>query len=132
MANKLITADEILARKNFVKPKFNSLGFNTLVAQYFLTHDISAKLSIVSVRFVELQNPPECGYIDRTEEGYWEREWAEGRINVIEYNIVRQKGLYPPSIAVDVAFCKNAVYMLSVMGGYIVEKKRGKYVLTLV
>lgn len=132
MANRIKTAKQILEEKNYVQKKFDTIGFNDLVAKYFSENDVSATLRVVPLRFVELDDAPDCGFIDRTSPDYWDRAFHEGKIEYSELLSAIKKGLTTPSVAVDEPFCKNAVYMLSVMGGYIVKKKRGgRYVLSL-
>lgn len=133
MPKKIVTAAQILAQKNYVQKKFDTDGFSDAVAKYFSENDISATLTIVPVRFVALKNPPECGWIDRTDEYYWENRVKSGEIDILDFYVARDKGLCVPSIAVDEPFCKNAVYMLSIMAGYVLKKKRGgKFVISLV
>lgn len=132
---KLISAKDILAQKGYQKQKFDSTGFNELVAKFFLEHEVSATILIKPVRFVELNDAPPCGYIDQLDTSIWRARIDDPNddFTFCDYILAARKGLVRPAIVVDEPFCRNAVYMLELMGGYIVKKQgKGRYVISLV
>lgn len=133
MARKIITARDILAQKNYVEKKFDTDGFLNAVATFFSSHDVSEILLITPLRFASMENAPECGYIDRTAEDYWEKALEEGRVDWLEFVCARNRGLAGPSFAIDEPFCKNAIFLLRTMAGYVVKKGRqGRFWVSLV
>jgi hypothetical protein len=125
---RLPQASELLKQKGYVEPKFDTVGFTELVYEWFRQHDLKDKLIIRPRRFVEMDNPPSCGYIDMTDTEKW--------IDAIpweKYLVMSQKGEIRPFIFVDTPCIVNAMYSLQLMSGFIVTKCRKKaYEVTLV
>src|SRR3712207_6850557 len=76
---KLLQASALLKEKGYIENKFDTNGFTELVYNWFRQHDLKDKLLIKPKRFVEMQNPPVCGYIDMTDTDEWEKNlpWEE-------------------------------------------------------
>ena len=123
MVKKLVQASELLREKGYVEEKFDQEGFTECVYNWFKDHDLKDKLLIRPKRFIEMDNPPKGGWKDMTDVEEWlpSFQWEQQLILV-------QKGQAVPFIFIDKPFIKNAVYMLQIMNGFIVEKgKKGTY-----
>lgn len=59
---KFVRAQDILKEKGFKAPPFDTAGFQNAVVEFFQTHDVSAKLPVIPIRFVELPDPPQSGF----------------------------------------------------------------------
>lgn len=122
MTKKLISAQEILALKGFKQNKFDTQGFQELVARFFMEHEVSSTILLSPRRFVTMDDAPECGYIDCTDPSYF-----------TDYEPAIKRGYFPPVIYVDEPFIKNAAHMLALMGGYVVKKRgTGAFIVSLV
>lgn len=66
MAKKLLTAEDVLKLKGYNSSPINGSELLAIIAEYYLTNDISAKLYIAVRRFVEFKDVPKCGYVDLT------------------------------------------------------------------
>lgn len=125
---KLVQASDLLREKGYVEEKFDTNGFLQFVANWFREHEVKDKLLIRPKRFIEMDNPPKGGWKDMTDVEEWlpSFQWEQQLILV-------QKGQAVPFIFVDRPFIKNAVYMLEIMNGFIVEKgKKGTYEVSIV
>src|SRR3712207_7764596 len=93
---KLLQASALLKEKGYIENKFDTNGFTELVYNWFRQHDLKDKLLIKPKRFVEMQNPPVCGYIDMTDTDEWEKNlpWEERLL-------MAQKGEIRPFIFVE-------------------------------
>ena len=126
--SKLVQAATLLKEKGYVEEKFDQPGFTQCVYSFFKEHDLKDKLLIRPKRFIEMDNPPTGGWKDMTDVEKWlnEMPWEE------QLTLV-QKRQAVPFIFIDKPFIKNAVYMLQIMNGFIVEKgKKGTYEISLV
>ena len=74
-----------------------------------------------------MDNPPKGGWKDMTDVEDWITQFPwEEQLTLV------QKGQTVPFIFIDKPFIKNAVYMLEIMNGFIVEKgKKGCYEISL-
>ena len=125
---KMLTAQDLLKEKGYVEEKFDTNGFLQCVANWFREHEVKDKLLIRPKRFIEMDNPPKGGWKDMTNIEEWlpSFQWEQQLILV-------QKGQAVPFIFIDKPFIKNAVYMLQIMNGFIVEKgKKGTYEVSIV
>ena len=125
---KFYRAADLLKEKNYVENKFDQEGFSELIYNFFKENDIKEKIILVPKRFIEMYNPPKCGYIDKLRNTQWmlEMSWED-------LLIMRSKGKIVPTIFVDTPFLKNAASMLEIMNGFIVRKlPKGQYEVTLV
>ena len=125
---KILTAQDLLKEKGYIEEKFDSNGFLQCVADWFRSHNIEDKLLIRPKRFIEMDNPPKGGWLDMTNVEQWivSLPWEQQLLML-------QKGTAVPFIWVDKPFMKNAMYMLQVMNGFIVEKgKKGVYEVSLI
>lgn len=59
---KFVRAQDILKEKGFKAPPFDTAGFQNAVVEFFRSRDVSAKLPVIPIRFVELPDPPESGF----------------------------------------------------------------------
>lgn len=125
---KILTAQDLLKEKGYIEEKFDTNGFLQCVADWFRSHNIEDKLLIRPKRFIEMDNPPKGGWLDMTNVDEWivSLPWEQQLLML-------QKGTAVPFIWVDKPFMKNAMYMLQVMNGFIVEKgKKGVYEVSLI
>lgn len=126
--SKLVQAATLLKEKGYVEEKFDQLGFTQCVYSFFKEHELKDKLIIRPKRFIEMDNPPKGGWKDMTNVDEW--------INTFPWEqqlLLVQRGQAVPFIFIDKPFIKNAVYMLQIMNGFIVEKgKKGIYEISLV
>ena len=121
-------AKDLLKEKGYVENKFDTPGFTRLVFDWFRRHELKDRLLLRPKRFIEMENPPTCGYIDMTDTDKWVQE-----VPFEKLLLMLQKGEVKPFIFIDKPFMKNAVYMLQVMNGFIVEKgKKGIYEVSLI
>ena len=128
MVKKLVQASTLLREKGYVEEKFDQQGFTECIYNWFKEHDLKDKLIIRPKRFIEMDNPPKGGWIDMTNVDEWiaTLPWEQQLL-------VAQKGTAVPFLFVDKPFMKNAVYMLQIMNGFIVEKgKKGFYEVSLI
>ena len=128
MVKKLVQAATLLREKGYVEEKFDQEGFTECVYNWFKTHDLKDKLLIRPKRFIEMDNPPKGGWKDMTDVKEWLKDFPwEDQLNIIS------KKQAVPFIFIDKPFIKNAVYMLQIMNGFIVEKgKKGVYEVSLI
>lgn len=125
---KLVQASMLLKEKGYVEEKFDQQGFTECIYNWFKEHDLKDKLIIRPKRFIEMDNPPKGGWVDMTNVEEWivSLPWEHQLLML-------QKGTAVPFIWVDKPFMKNAMYMLQVMNGFIVEKgKKGVYEVSLI
>ena len=126
--SKLVQAATLLKEKGYVEEKFDQQGFTQCVYSFFKEHDLKDKLLIRPKRFIEMDNPPKGGWKDMTNVEEW--------INTFPWEqqlLLIQRGQAVPFIFIDKPFIKNAVYMLQIMNGFIVEKgKKGVYEVSLI
>ena len=128
MVKKLVQASTLLREKGYVEEKFDQQGFTECIYNWFKEHDLKDKLLIRPKRFIEMDNPPKGGWLDMTNVDEWivSLPWEQQLLML-------QKGTAVPFIWVDKPFMKNAMYMLQVMNGFIVEKgKKGVYEVSLI
>ena len=128
MVKKLVQAATLLREKGYVEEKFDQQGFTECIYSWFKEHDLKDKLLIRPKRFIEMDNPPKGGWLDMTNVDEWivSLPWEQQLLML-------QKGTAVPFIWVDKPFMKNAMYMLQVMNGFIVEKgKKGVYEVSLI
>ena len=128
MVKKLVQAATLLREKGYVEEKFDQQGFTECIYNWFKEHDLKDKLLIRPKRFIEMDNPPKGGWLDMTNVDEWivSLPWEQQLLML-------QKGTAVPFIWVDEPFMKNAMYMLQVMNGFIVEKgKKGVYEVSLI
>jgi len=128
MVKKLVQAATLLREKGYVEEKFDQQGFTECIYNWFKEHDLKDKLLIRPKRFIEMDNPPKGGWLDMTNVDEWivSLPWEQQLLML-------QKGTAVPFIWVDKPFMKNAMYMLQVMNGFIVEKgKKGVYEVSLI
>lgn len=128
MVKKLVQAATLLREKGYVEEKFDQQGFTECIYNWFKEHDLKDKLLIRPKRFIEMDNPPKGGWLDMTNVDEW-----IGSLPWEQQLLMLQKGTAVPFIWVDKPFMKNAMYMLQVMNGFIVEKgKKGVYEVSLI
>lgn len=128
MVKKLVQASTLLREKGYVEEKFDQQGFTECVYNWFREHNVKDRLLIRPKRFVEMENPPKGGWKDMTDVEAWMETlpWEEQFLAV-------RNGQDRPFLFVDKPFIKNAVYMLQVMNGFIVEKgRKGVYEVSLI
>ena len=132
MAKKIITASEIQKMKGYDANK--TISANELLemaANFFMKGEVSDSFCLVSVRFVERANAPECGYLDFLDTGKWKKMehtptiWdivdngKEGVVGYREYKVLNNY----PCVFVDEPYYKPALLTFTSIGGYSTERK---------
>ena len=135
MAKKIITASEIQKMKGYDANK--TISANELLemaANFFMKGEVSDSFCLVSVRFVERANAPECGYLDFLDTGKWEKMehmptiWdivdnaKEGIPGYHEYKVLNNH----PCVFVDEPYFKPALLTYHAVGGYRTESRKRK------
>ena len=153
MADKILSAQQLLKQKGFEVSKFDTNLFMQDVAEYFLRSDVSAKLLLLPLRFVEIpdrENPKEnplritdedrkngfktqTQLADASDQTEWEQESIRGgelsyvrdlyEYDPLEYWNEYNRGILVPRIIIDKPFIGNAVHTLRFIGGYVAEQK---------
>lgn len=137
---KLLRAQDILARKGYTPPSFDTMGFQTAVTDFFLKSSVSASLLVFPVRFLDYEGAPGAGFHACTEYTSAEHD------DIYEYCGVSRDGYvydYPlpsflggrfgklgytdcigsPYILIDEPYVANALGLLKMLG-FIVSRKR--------
>lgn len=148
--SKFVRAQDILKEKGFKAPPFDTAAFQNAVAEYFKAHEVSVKLEIVSMRFVELADAPHCGFAMTEERMLWKMEprshysrkghliidepekvyftaymipqFLTPYISCDEEDVKGNKYILQPLVVVDEPYATNAVALLK-MAGFIVSRK---------
>lgn len=139
MAKKITTARDILKQKGIVLSKFDTNGFLGLVADFFLRNDPKGTLRVVAKDMYGRPDYPEGGYMDFTNTDfdtiYDRMEDKKDPFTYYDFLDVTNKFnlgyVYVPTIFVDKPFEKNVVFALRTLGGYVVKKEKGKYIVSL-
>ena len=117
------TAKDILKKKGYnIELKFYIEDFAEAIKEKYTDLDESAKILVVPKRFIELNNPPECGFFDIVEWGFngFNLEKEIGNINC--------NALF--AVADD--YCDNAIKAWKERYGFKVKKLRnGNYEIML-
>lgn len=126
---KIIQAQDILKEKGYKQPKFDTMGFQSAVVNFFRKNDVSARLYIIAVRFAELSDYPAAGFISCTEvvrvvDG--EEQYDVPKILVEPKHIINECNDCYPVIYIDEPYVNNAVGLLK-MCGFIVGRKKKTY-----
>lgn len=118
--NRFMTPEikAILKDKGYVENKFDDKGFYELIIEWFRNHDLKDKLLLRPKRFVELPDPPSCGYIDMTDTDKWVAELPWEKVIAMS-----QKGDLKPFIFVDTPFFGNVKEILLIKG-FIVNRPK--------
>ena len=118
--NRFMTPEikAILKDKGYVENKFDDMGFYKLIIEWFKNHDLKDKLLLRPKRFVELTDPPSCGYIDMTDTDKWVAELPWEKVITMS-----QKGDLKPFIFVDTPFFGNVKEILLIKG-FIVNRPK--------
>lgn len=137
---KLVRAQDILKEKGFKASPFDTAGFQNAVVEFFRKNDVSERLSIISVRFLDYEDAPECGFAASTE-GVYNYLGAGFDKYIFPHFLGRYFGgteeyVCSPYIIVDEPYVTNAVALLK-MTGFIVSRKHkwlkhDSYTVTLV
>ena len=118
--NRFMTPEikAILKDKGYVENKFDDMGFYKLIIEWFKNHDLKDKLLLRPKRFVELTDPPSCGYIDMTDTDKWVAELPWEKVITMS-----QRGDIKPFIFVDTPFFGNVREILLIKG-FIVNRPK--------
>ncbi|WP_302824899.1 hypothetical protein [Leyella stercorea] len=128
---KFVRAQDILKEKGFKVPPFDTAGFQNAVVEFFQKNDVSAKLTIFGVRFVDYEGTPKCGFSDCTQYSSSET-WSDGRKSFhydlpdyldCRFGYSATTGFSTPFFIVDEPYLTNVVALLK-MAGFIVGRKR--------
>lgn len=126
---KIIQAQDILKEKGYKQPKFDTMGFQSAVVNFFRKNDVSARLHIIAVRFAELSEYPAAGFISCTEVVRVvddEEQYDVPKILVEPKHIINEYNDIHPVIYIDEPYVNNAVGLLK-MCGFIVGRKKKTY-----
>lgn len=130
---KLLRAQDILARKGFAPPAFDTMGFQAAVTDFFLKSAVSARITVFSVRFLDYADAPAAGFHACTEytsrvadsfarDGYFYDyplpPFLGGRFGTLGYT--DEIGF--PYVLVDEPYVANALGLLKMLG-FIVSRK---------
>jgi hypothetical protein len=128
---KFVRAQDILKEKGFKAPPFDTAGFQNAVVEFFRSNDVSAKLTLFSVRFVDYEETPACGFSDCTHLTPYPSIWPEG-LTLYHYELPSYlncrighhatDAFVFPFFVVDEPYLTNAVALLK-MAGFIVGRK---------
>lgn len=139
--SKIIRAQDILKEKGYTAPKFDTMGFQSAAADFFRKSDVSARLTVFSVRFLDYEGAPLSGFHACTE--YTSREYddilasvhagRDGDGYTYDYPLPPFLGsrfgtlgytdeIGIPYIIVDEPYITNAVGLLKLCG-FIVSRK---------
>lgn len=138
---KFVRAQDILKEKGFKASPFDTAGFQNAVVEFFRKNDVSERLSIISVRFLDYEDAPECGFAASTE-GVYNDYLGPGFDKYIFPHFLggyfggADEYVIFPYIIVDEPYVTNAVALLK-MAGFIVSRKHKRlkhdsYTVTLV
>ena len=108
----------ILKDKGYVENKFDDMGFYKLIIEWFKNHDLKDKLLLRPKRFVELTDPPSCGYIDMTDTDKWVADLPWEQVITLS-----RRGDLKPFIFVDTPFFVNVREILLIKG-FIVNRPK--------
>lgn len=138
---RITTAQDILKEKGYQSAKFDTNGFLEAVAVFFRANKIESKLLVINRRFVDSKTDEEIEELRKQgEEDYlwrrcyeeallwrvsdterargWKAQFKEEEYEADSYIRAR------PRIIVDTPYFSNALSLLRIMGGYVVEKKK--------
>ena len=138
---KFVRAQDILKEKGFKASPFDTAGLQNAVVEFFRKNDVSERLSIISVRFLDYEDAPECGFAASTE-GVYNDYLGPGFDKYIFPHFLggyfggTEEYVCSPYIIVDEPYVTNAVALLK-MAGFIVSRKHkwlkhDSYTVTLV
>ena len=158
---KIISAQNILKQKGYVQNQFDTEGFMEAVAKFFMEHEVKDKLLLVPVRFLDVKpnkfykngqpmtynsygisvKNKDKGWADQAEDK--NRKWVFAKDAWGEFSYLLEENpddrrfyIDEPRIVIDKPFFKNAIFMLEVMGGYVVERdkksRKSKYYVSLI
>ena len=118
--NRFMTPEikAILKDKGYVENKFDDKGFYELIIEWFRNHDLKDKLLLRPKRFVELPDPPSCGYIDMTDTDKWVADLSWEQVITLS-----RRGDLKPFIFVDAPFFVNVREILLIKG-FIVNRPK--------
>ena len=128
-SNRFMTPEimALLKDKGYVENKFDDKGFYKLIIEWFRKHDLKDKLLIRPKRFIEMSNPPSCGYIDMTDTDKWVAELPWEKVITMS-----QKGEIKPFIFVDTPFIGNARGVLAYKGFIVSRPKKNTFEVSVV
>lgn len=136
-ATKMISAADIMKKKGIEQREMDMNAFNSVVENFFMTHEAKSTILIVPKRFIEMENPPEGDFIDYLDETIWERKAddPDDPFDFIEYLLMKKKGLVRPMLFVNEPFVGNAAGWLRDFCGFTVKSrtrnKRKEYIVSL-
>lgn len=138
---KFVRAQDILKEKGFKASPFDTAGFQNAVVEFFRKNDVSERLSIISVRFLDYEDAPECGFAASTE-GVYNDYLGPGFDKYIFPHFLggyfggTEEYVCSPYIIVDEPYVTNAVALLKIAGFIVSRKhkwlKHDSYTVTLV
>ena len=120
MVKKIIRAQDILKEKEFSFPPFNTNAFTDAIVSFFRGNDVSAKLSLIPLRFVELENTPSDGFAVATKifDGKYENDYVYVFPKFIPWEEwwLDRNYAYFPIIFINEVYMENAVALLKMLG----------------
>lgn len=162
MAKKLIRAEDILKIKGYDTAALNGTEILSVIGEYYLSHKLSDYILIIPVRFVEYKGMPKSGFLDFTtldkafenketnpelfkgEDSLFGRTFIDLIWDWTHYFLQVEKSQiqdwcykewqedYKPVIIIDQASEKTVIKFIKSIGGYKIEKRGGKYRLSII
>lgn len=121
MTKKIVRAEDILKEKNFSFPPFNTNAFTDAVVSFFREHDVSAKLTLIQIRFINYEDTPSDGFFASTTP-YYNKTIDDYIYPFPSFFPWRDNLLYDfgclwyPFIFVNEVYMENAVALLKMLG----------------
>ena len=136
-ATKMISAADIMKKKGIEQREMDMNAFNTVVENFFLTHEAKDTILLIPKRFIEMENPPEGDFIDYLDDTIWARKTddPDDPFDFINYKMMEKNGMIRPILFVNEPFIGNAAGFLRDLCGFVVKsrtrKKRKEYIVSL-
>lgn len=134
---RIVNVNEILKAKG-LKPKvFNLNIFSSVVSDFFLTHEPKETILLLPKRFLDMENPPEGGFIEMLDVSIWQKKSEDPNdpFDFFDYQFMVKNKMIRPIIFVNEPFLTEAALSLRNICGYSVtgrtRKKKKEYIVSL-
>ena len=133
----MLKASDIMKRKGIVQKQMDMNKFNEVVENFFMTHEPKDTILLTPKRFIEMDNPPEGGFIDYLDVSVWEKKCddPDDQFDFISYQCMKKSGMLRPILIVNEPFIGNAAGWLRYSCGFTVKsrtrKKKKEYIVSL-
>ena len=136
-ATRILKASDIMERKGIVQKQMDMDKFNEVIGNFFMTHEPKDTIILTPKRFIEMDNPPEEGFIDYLDVSVWEKKCDDPNdpFDFIDYQILVKNRMLRPMLMVNEPFIGNAAGWLRDYCGFTVtsriRKKKKEYIVSL-